>query len=222
LTDRRPEAVVFDLDGTLIDSIPLILESFRYTLRRHLGSTPDDATLISGIGTPLRTQLGRYCADPAIVEAMFVTYRAHNREHHDALLRSFPAVRDAIEALARAGLPLGIVTSKARDVALRGLDRCGLAPFFPPEVVVALEDCAVHKPDPAPVRLGCARVGVDPSRAVYVGDSTHDLRAGRAAGARTAAVAWGPFPRAELEACEPNWFCEHPDDLVRAFVGQDD
>jgi pyrophosphatase PpaX len=219
MSRTRPEAVVFDLDGTLIDSIPLILESFRYTLAHHLGDVPDDATLISGIGTPLRTQLGRYCADPAVVEAMFVTYKTHNRAHHDALLRPFPEVAPAIAALAAAGLPLGIVTSKARDVALQGLERCGLSAFFPPAVVVALEDCALHKPDPAPVILGCARVGVEPGRAVYVGDSTHDLRAGRAAGARTAAVAWGPFPRADLEACAPDWFCEVPADLVRVFAG---
>lgn len=212
----KPDHVLFDLDGTLIDSIPLILESFRYTLRTHLGTTPSDEVLIDGIGTPLRAQLYRYCPDTDLVEAMFHTYRAHNMEHHDTLLRPFPAVNVAIERLSAAGVPMGVVTSKSRDAALRGLAVTGLARFF--DVVVTLEDTARHKPDPEPVHFGLSRMGGVASRAVYVGDSTHDLHAGRAAGARTGAVSWGPFPRADLVACRPDWFFETPDDMIAAFT----
>ena len=212
-----PEAVLFDLDGTLIDSIPLILESFRHTLREHLGCVVPDEVLIKGIGTPLRVQLGRYTDDPALVETMFHAYRAHNRTHHDVLLRPFPAVNAAVLRLQRAGVPMGVVTSKARDAALYGLELCGLTACFP--VVIALEDTDRHKPEPEPVLAGLARMGYRPEQAVYVGDSTHDLHAGRAAGTRIGAVAWGPFPRADLEACAPDWFFETPEDMVPAFSG---
>lgn len=213
----RPEAVLFDLDGTLIDSIPLILESFRHTLRTHLGQDVPDEVLITGIGTPLRVQLARYTDDTALVETMFHAYRAHNRIHHDTLLRRFPEVNAAVFRLHAAGVPMGVVTSKARDAALHGLEVCGLAALFP--VVIALEDTARHKPEPEPVLTGLARMGFRPEQAVYVGDSTHDLHAGRAAGTRIGAVAWGPFPRADLEACEPDWFFDTPEEMVGAFAG---
>ena len=212
----KPRTVLFDLDGTLIDSIPMIVASFRHTLVTHLGSSVSDEVLIQGIGTPLRAQLARYCDDPAVVDAMFHTYKSHNVAVHDALLKPFPEVNVAVAALHAGGARLGVVTSKSREVALRGLALCGLAPYFP--VVIALEDSARHKPDPEPVRVGLERVGAVAYDAVYIGDSTHDLWAGRAAGTRTGGVAWGPFPRADLLACEPDWFFERASDMVEAFL----
>jgi pyrophosphatase PpaX len=208
---RNP--LLFDLDGTLIDSIPLILASFRHTLVEHLGAAPSDAELVAGIGTPLRTQLARYTPDSALVEALFRTYKAHNEAHHDAAVRAFDGVHTAVAALRDAGRTLGVVTSKARPMALRGLEVCGLAPYF--SVVVALEDSTRHKPEPDPVERALAHLGASAHAAVYVGDSPHDLLAGRRAGVETAAAAWGPFSAATLRAEAPDLWFEGPADLLR-------
>jgi len=207
------DTLLFDLDGTLIDSIPLIVASFRHTLQTHLGEAPSDAALVRGIGTPLRTQLGLYSSDPEVVERLFWTYKAHNEAHHDADVRAFDGVAEGLEALRRAGRRLGVVTSKSRAMALRGLAVTGLAEHF--ELVVALEDSTAHKPDPTPLLHALERMGQPVERAVYVGDSPHDLLAGRRAGVVTAAAAWGPFDHDTLRAEAPDLWLDAPTQLLR-------
>jgi pyrophosphatase PpaX len=210
---HSPSAVLFDLDGTLIDSIELILSSYRHTMLSHRGATPPDSVWLAGLGTPLRAQFRKFTDDEAEVAAMVATYRTHNLANHDRMVRAYPGVLEAVRHLHAAGRTLAIVTSKTRDGAQRGLRYCGFGGLFP--VVVGADDVPRHKPDPEPVRHALALLGVPAAAAVFVGDSPHDLAAGRAAGVRTAAVAWGPFARAELEALAPDFWMETPQDLAR-------
>jgi pyrophosphatase PpaX len=143
------ETVLFDLDGTLIDSIQLILSSHRHTFRAHLGSEPADDVVIAGLGTPLWVQFEQFTDDPAVISGMLETYRLHNLEHHDRMVRQYPGVLDAVRQLRERRLNLAVVTSKKRQASLRGLDHCGLRELF--EVIVAADDVDRHKPDPAPV-----------------------------------------------------------------------
>lgn len=206
------EAVLFDLDGTLIDSIGLILSSYEHTLRVHgIEPLPREAW-IAGLGTPLFVQFRRFTDDEARIDALVATYREHNLAHHDASVRAYEGAVEAVEGLARSGLRLGVVTSKRRAAALRGLEVCGFASLF--ETLVGVDDCARHKPDPEPVRLALERLGVAAGSAAFVGDSPHDLAAGRAAGVRTGACAWGPFERAELQRERPDAWFETPRDLA--------
>jgi len=207
------DTVLFDLDGTLLDSMELIRRSYWHTLREHRGAEPVQESWLEGIGRPLRWQFERHARDPAEVEAMIATYRAYNRTHHDASVAAFPGVAEALRALTARGLKLGIVTSKLRAGALRGLECAGLVGLF--GVIVGADDVDEHKPHPAPVRAALAALGAEASRALMVGDSPHDLAAGRAAGTRTAAVAWGPFPREALLACAPDHWLEHPAEIAR-------
>jgi len=211
------DAVLFDLDGTLLDSMELIRRSYGHALRVHRGVEPEHESWLEGIGRPLRWQFARHAQDPAEVEAMIATYRAHNLAHHDAAVSAFPGAIEAVRALAERGLGLAIVTSKLRSGALRGLARGGFEDLFP--VIVAADDVKEHKPDPAPVRAALAALGVEASRAVMVGDSPHDLAAGRGAGTRTAAVAWGPFPPEALRACAPDYWLEQPAAIARLGLG---
>ncbi|HEY3353896.1 MAG TPA: HAD-IA family hydrolase [Polyangia bacterium] len=203
---------LFDLDGTLIDSVELILRSFRHTMLVHRGAAPDDAVFLAGLGTTLWDQFRTVAADAAEVEAMVATYRAFNLAHHDALVREYPGVRAAVRALVARGARLAIVTSKLRASAARGLALAGLTDAFP--VIVGADDVAEHKPHPAPVRRALALLGADPAGAVFVGDSPHDIAAGRAAGVGTAAVTWGPFPRATLVAAAPDHWVAAPAELA--------
>jgi pyrophosphatase PpaX len=203
---------LFDLDGTLLDSVDLILASYRHTAMVHRGAAPDDGVWLAGLGTPLRVQLRHLSDDPAEIAAMVETYRDHNLSNHDAMVRPFAGIGDAVRALA-ARAELGLVTSKLRHGALRGLRTAGLEDAF--DVVVAADDVERHKPDPAPVLAALAALDADPTTTVFIGDSPHDMAAGRAAGVYTAAALWGPFPRAALEPHHPDLWLATPADIAR-------
>lgn len=202
--------VLFDLDGTLIDSVELILSSYRHTLTVHRGASPPDTVWLAGLGTPLWVQFRQFTDDEAEVQAMVATYRAHNLAHHDAMVRPYPGVREAVQQL-RGRARLGIVTSKTRRGAERGLRRVAMDDWF--EVIIGADDVERHKPDPQPVLRALEHLGTAAADTVFVGDSPHDLAAGRAAGVRTAAVLWGPFPRGELAAHAPDHWIEQPGHL---------
>ncbi|HEX9691069.1 MAG TPA: HAD-IA family hydrolase [Gemmatimonadales bacterium] len=212
MPDAAVRTFLFDLDGTLLDSIDLIMSSYRHTMEHHVGTVPPDDVWLAGLGTPLWKQFRAFTDDDAEIERMVETYRDHNLAHHDAMVRNYPGIRDVVTALSERGVRLGIVTSKKREGSFRGLDLAALRPFFP--VVVSADDVERHKPDPEPVRLALHLLDADAASAVFVGDSPHDMAAGRAAGVRTAAAMWGPFPRAWLEPHGPDYWLCSPTDLL--------
>jgi len=202
---------LFDLDGTLIDSVDLILRSYRHTMRRHRGHEPSDDVWMRGLGTPLWVQFRQFSDDPAEIEAMVATYREYNLAHHDEMVRPYQGVVEAVRALHRGATVLGLVTSKMRSGAVRGLRIAGLEDAF--DVIVGSDEVTHPKPHPEPVLIALERLGAPPESAVFIGDSRHDLECGRAAGVKTAAVLWGPFDRAHLADLEPDYWLERPADL---------
>src|SRR5256886_2506141 len=209
---------LFDLDGTLIDSIELILRSYRHTLRTHRGEEPADDVWMEGLGTPLWVQFRRFSEDPAEIEAMVATYRTYNLAHHDEMVRPYDGVVEAVRGLEQRGRPLGAGTGKLRAGASRGLGRAALEDAF--DVVVGADDVTHPKPHPEPVQVALERLGGRASETVFVGDSRHDLVAGRAAGVKTAAALWGPFDRFHLADLEPDYWLETPRDL--SLLASDD
>jgi pyrophosphatase PpaX len=203
---------LFDLDGTLIDSIELILRSYRHTLRAHRGVEPPDDVWMQGLGTPLWVQFRSWTDDPAEIDAMVATYRAYNLAHHDAMVRPYDGVVAAVRDLRRNGKTLGLVTSKMRSGALRGLRVAGLEDAF--AVIVGSDEVTHPKPHAEPVLRALERLGMPATGAVFIGDSPHDIACGRAAGVKTAAVLWGPFDRAQLAAQDPDYWLERPADLA--------
>ena len=203
---------LFDLDGTLIDSVDLILRSYRHTMRRHRGHEPSDDVWMRGLGTPLWVQFRQFSDDPAEIEAMVATYREYNLAHHDEMVRPYHGVVEAVRALHRGTNVLGLVTSKMRSGAVRGLRIAGLEDAF--DVIVGSDEVTHPKPHPEPVLLALERLGATPESAVFIGDSRHDLECGRAAGVKTAAVLWGPFDRSHLADLEPDYWLERPVDLT--------
>lgn len=227
------DAVLFDLDGTLADTVELILRCFRHTMEVHRGSAPPDEEWLVGIGTPLRDQLRVFAADEAEVERMAATYSAFQRTIHDGMVEAYPEALELVRALRDRDVPVAIVTSKRRGMAERTLDRCGFGELY--QVLVGADDVTRGKPDPEPVHLALTRLGLgreglgrlesgrgepdgasagsaglNGGRVVFVGDSPYDLRAGRGAGVRTAAALWGPFDPALLHAESPDYLLESP------------
>lgn len=205
-------AVLYDFDGTLADSTELIMRCYRHTMTTHLGECPPDEEWLSGFGTPLTDQIARFSRTPREYEAMLDTYRTHQDELFDAELRPFAGADETLAELERRGMPMAIVTSRLRRATLRGLDVCGLARHF--DVIITPEDVTHAKPDPEPVLAALARLGVAAHEALFVGDSPHDIAAGRAAGTRTAGVLWGPFPRAALEEAGPDFLLTRQDEVL--------
>jgi len=209
-------AVLLDLDGTLIDSERLILASYRHTMREHLGHVPSEETWKATIGQPLVVQMKMFAETDHQVDAMIRTYVDHNLSHHDDLVRPFPGMRSVIEAVRESGVDLGIVTSKKRRSTHMGLARCGLpVEWF--GVIVTADDVERYKPEPEPVLAALEGLGMRAEDTVFVGDSTHDMRSGRAAGVTTAAALWGPYTRAQLEPTEPDLWLDEPGDLLDAL-----
>ncbi len=198
-----PIAVLFDLDGTLVDTVPFILAAVRHAFEGY-GRSPSDAEWIAGIGTPLRAQLQSFARRPEDVEPLFERYRAYWLEHHDRETRCFPGALEAVEAIFRDGHPIGIVTAKIEQGAYRTLRHTGLLPFV--KAVVGADSCANAKPHPEPVLLALTRLGYPPSNAVLVGDSPHDIVAAKAAGAIAVGALWGACGREALAAAGPDRF----------------
>ena len=205
-------AALFDLDGTLIDSIPLILDSFVHTFRHFGLPVPDRDALMRELGVPLRQSFGRMTGDPGRVAAMIDVYRDYNLAAHDARIAAFPGVLDLIHGVRARGVTVAVVTSKNRDGAWRGLRLVGLGECI--DVLVSCDDVARPKPDREPVDRALERLGVAASEAVFVGDAVHDIESGRAAGVITAAALWGPFDRAAFDHQPPDVWLERPGDLL--------
>jgi len=210
--------VLFDLDGTIIDSIELILRSYRHTMALHRSNEPmpPDDLWIQGLGTPLWAQFGQITEDKEEIEQMVQTYRTYNLTHHDALVRPYDGVVAEIRRMKDAGMRLGVVTSKLRDGAMRGLRVSALDDVF--DIVIGCDDVTNSKPHPEPVLKAVAELGVTHGETAFVGDSRHDMESGRAAGVTTAAVLWGPFDRADLEDLAPDYWLEKPADLRQLYA----
>ncbi len=206
----RPIAILFDLDGTLVDTVPFILEAVRHAFEGY-GTCPTDAEWIAGIGTPLRTQLASFARRPEDVEELFERYRSFWLARHDERTRAFPGAAEAVAALSAAGHPIGVVTAKIEQGAYRTLRHTGLLPHV--QAVVGADSCPNAKPHPEPVLLALSKLGWSPSEAILVGDSPHDIAAAKAAGARAVAALWGAHARPALEAAGADFFLEDVRDV---------
>lgn len=187
---------MFDLDGTVVNTIPLIIASYEHAMLHVLGERPTQDEARSWIGQTLYGTFGaRY---PEQAQQLVESYVAWNEAHLPELLEEFAGVDDLLGALRGAGVRVGVATSKRRASAENSLRYAGLGELL--SVTVAMEDTTVHKPDPAPLLLALDRVGARPDEAAYVGDAAVDVLAAKAAGMAAIAVSWGAAPRADLEA----------------------
>ncbi len=196
----RPSVWLFDFDGTLVDSVELILDSYRYATAAVLGETPSEEVLRSCIGRPLSDAM--QTLDPERAQELTDVYLAHNVTRHDALLARYPGVEELLAGLQADGRTIGIVTSKRRIAVDLALDLLGITTRF--DVIVSWEDTDRHKPLPDPLLEALRRLDAAPTDAVYLGDTAWDIRAARAAGVLTAAVLWGVAGAAEMEAEQPD------------------
>ncbi len=194
--------ILFDLDGTLVDSIDLIIQSAQAAFARCNRIVPTREEIIAGIGRPLMSQFGDYTSEPDEIDRLLHAYRTFQLEHHDRLTLPYAGVNDLVRALRDDGRKLGVVTSKIEPLAHRALSLIGLDACFP--VVIGLESTTRHKPDPEPLLHAMERLGAGPADTVYIGDSPFDLQAARAASVASIAVGWGAFSASRLSEESPS------------------
>ncbi len=209
------DTVLLDLDGTILDTTPLILTSLRHATRTVLGRVPADADLIRHFGRTLEESLRALAPEieAARFDALLATYLAHNRAQHDSLVRLVPGADEALRGFHQRGLQLGVVTSKRRDLARHGLELFGLDSLL--ATVVAREDTDQHKPHPAPVIEALKRLQASPRRALFIGDSPYDMQSGRAAGVRVWGLAHNTHPEEELLQAGAERVARHWATLIR-------
>jgi pyrophosphatase PpaX len=208
-------AVLFDLDGTLLDTVELIRVSFRFATREVLGRAVPDEVTMSGVGRPLVEQFREMA--PGREDELVAVYRDFNMARHDELARIYPGTVPTLRALAAMGMPMAVVTSKGTRAASHGLTTFGLAGFF--DTVVTADDVDRHKPDPLPLRRAAESLGVDMRYCVYVGDSPHDMQAALAAGAVAVAALWGAFTRSDVLEPDPGLALDRIEDLLPLLQG---
>jgi pyrophosphatase PpaX len=208
--------ILFDLDGTLIDSIELILASHRHATLEVLGESPSDDVLRRGIGVPLLTQMRTLDATRA--EALVTAYRAFNHRMHDELLRPYEGLLELCATLHEEGAVLGVVTSKSRPIVDLAFAQLSFEPLL--DVVVTSDQTEHHKPRPEPILEALRRLDRDSSGACYVGDSPFDMQAAHAAGVAAIGVSWGAFTEEELLDEQPLAVAGTPAELSEVLHGR--
>jgi pyrophosphatase PpaX len=210
ITVVRFPVVLFDFDGTVVDSGAMILASFRHATKTVLDRELSEAELRSAVGTPLHVQMRLIDAERA--EELVAEYRAHNEPLHEAL-QPCDGIVDVLAQLKADGRRLGIVTAKRGATVELAFAVLPLRDYF--DVVVAAEDVERHKPAPDPLLLALERLGAEPDQAVYVGDSPFDIAAASAAGVHSVAVTWGGIYTEEaLRAERPDTIVSTPRELL--------
>lgn len=207
--------VLFDLDGTLVDSLPLIKRTYQKVFQEMQLSINEDDPM-KWTGRPLH-EIGRYFVGQARESRFYELYQHYYGLEHDRYTKVYPETRETLERLHRSGFKLGIVTSKSRAGALRATSFLGLDRYM--AVTVTATDVLTHKPQPEPVLKAMELLGVEPAETIYIGDSPFDITAGRLAGVKTYGVTWGMASREELLACEPTDIMESWTDLFKYLAG---
>ena len=210
---------LFDLDGTILDTTELILNSFVHAFREGLGETVTEDELMVHFGRPLETQFRvmRPRLEDADIHRLVQIYRQHNETEHDRFVAVVPGADKGLRALYDKGFPLGIVTSKRLDLTEHGLRQFGLLDLF--QVVVHMDSTPRHKPHPEPVQHALSLMGGRPEQAAYVGDSPYDMTSGKEAGVRTLGLIYNTFTDAVLRETGADVTIHRWSEIVETWLG---
>ncbi|BDH62927.1 pyrophosphatase PpaX [Lysinibacillus sp. PLM2] len=209
------KALLFDFDGTLLNTNDLIIQTFMHVLEERFPGVYKPEDCIQFIGPSLKETFEEIA--PEEVEDMILKYRTWNHEHHDELVTEYEGVIETLEQLKAQGIRLAIVSTKRRDTIERGLDIMGARHFF--EFWIGIEDVTNVKPDPEPVLLAIEKLGVDKGEVMMIGDNYHDIEAGKNAGVKTAGVSWSLKGEAFLKQFNPDYILYHMSDLLSIVKG---
>ncbi|WP_424475342.1 pyrophosphatase PpaX [Oceanobacillus kimchii] len=205
--------ILFDLDGTLIDTNALITASFEHTFRQYNLNFSNEEILKFN-GPPLIDTFNKI--DVTRADEMISTYREHNIREHDKFVTAFPHVYETLEELKRRNISLGIVSTKMRHTVQMGLDLTGISKFF--STVITYDDVTHAKPHPEPVQMAMQKLNANPEQTLMVGDNHHDIVSGQRANVQTVAVEWSLKDKNYLKSFHPDYFINDMNDIL-SIVG---
>ncbi|KXG44410.1 pyrophosphatase PpaX [Tepidibacillus infernus] len=210
------KTLLFDLDGTIINTNELIINSFLYTLEQFYPGKYTREVIIPHMGRPLYEQMLQF-GEEKTAQQMVEIYREHNVRTHDEMVMEFPHVKEVLALLKQEGATLGIVTTKMKNTVMMGLKLFGLDVLM--DTIVTYEDTELHKPAPEPVLLAMERLGADPKTTLMVGDSQYDLQAAQNAGITSVGVAWSIKGPEFLQQFHPDFMLYDFRDLIDIVKG---
>ncbi|KOS64068.1 pyrophosphatase PpaX [Lysinibacillus sp. FJAT-14222] len=203
------KALLFDFDGTLLNTNDLIIQTFMHVLNERFPGQYSPKDCLKFLGPSLKQTMSDIA--PGEEDAMIAKYREYNELHHDELVTQYPDVVSTLEQLKAMGIKLAIVSTKRNGMIDRGLSVLGACHLF--DVRIGTDDVKNVKPDPEPVVLALERLGVNKEEAIMIGDNSHDIEAGHNAGVRAAGVAWAFKGEEYLQQFKPEYMLHHMTDL---------
>ncbi len=179
--------ILFDYDGTLMDTNEVVLQSWQHTFRTLRGREEDPAVIRSTFGEPLVMTLAKLFPETPVEESLEI-YRTYQREVFTDFVEIFPGMLELLEELKQRGYKLGLVTSRTKDTTWRGLEHYGMDKYF--DAVITAGDTDKHKPDPAPILITLDKMDAATGEAIMVGDTMFDLECAENAGVKSVIVDW--------------------------------
>ena len=206
----RIKVILFDLDGTLLDTNDMIIQSFNHTYRKHLQKEVPREEIVRNFGETLITTLTRDC--PHCVEEALATYRGFQVENFDRLITIHTGVKEYVKKLHDRGYVLAIVTSRLSESVMRGLNHFDLTGYF--DCIIGADDTEKHKPDPEPALMALEKLGFRPEEAIFVGDSPFDVLCAKNAGITSVVVSWSALPREVYMEHNPDYVVDSMEELM--------
>lgn len=213
---KNYKALLFDLDGTLLDTNELIIESFLHVLGETFPGKYSREHVLPFLGPPLYETFDGI--DPTLTETLTASYRKWNLERHDQMVVPFEGVVDTLRQLKQEGYKMAIVSTKRREMIDRGLQLMECENLF--DTIVGFEDVTHTKPDPEAIQIALQRIGANKEDALMIGDNFHDIEGGQRAGVDTAGVAWSIKGEAHLATYNPTYMLHQMSDLLDIVKGQ--
>ena len=209
------DTVLFDFDGTVMDTNNVILMSWQHTFRTLRNREEPQENLVKTFGEPLETTMKKFFPDVPVEESVNI-YRSFHHDNFSKLIKLFPGMEELIEEVKRRGYKTGLVTSRLLRTTMEGLNKYGLRDRF--DTIVTAEDTTKHKPDPQPVNIALEKLGSVAERAVMLGDTTFDMLCARNAGVKPVLVSWSLAlagkKAEELGEARPDYIITDPKELL--------
>ncbi len=209
--------ILFDFDGTIMNTNEVVIKSWQHTFRTVEGKERPVEEIVRTFGEPLFITMARVLPQIAADDGVEI-YRSFLREHYSEMICPFPGMADLVRQIKEKGYKTGLVTSRVGDTTVQGLSQFGLLPYM--DCLVTCEDTDKHKPDPEPVKIALRKLSSSPSEAIMLGDSMFDILCARNAGVRSVLVGWQmALSEEDIKGPEgPDFLINKPEDLFSLLL----
>lgn len=209
------KALLFDFDGTLLNTNNLIIESFMHVFDEKFPGQFTKNDCLAFIGPSLKETFEQIAPDQT--EALIAQYRAWNELHHEELVTEYDGVVETLNTLHEMGIRLVIVSTKIHANIVRGLDVLGVTHLF--EHIIGFDDVQHVKPHPEPIEKALELLQLEKEDVIMIGDNSHDIEAAHNAGVDSAGVAWSIRGEAFLQQYRPTYILQHMSNLIEIVKG---